>query len=192
MPRIVQYPIAQVLAQETAVLADVLPAHDRILWISAMPGHDSGRLDCLHLHSEEPTSLAGSMRAPIDAWPFRDRCFDHVVLQHTLDYSPLIAVVVAEALRVLKPERELWITGFGPLSWQRLRLAITRTAIGSRIRRGSVTCAPCWRVTAALISRRCALVPNPGRRGPMNSPAGTCCARATGDPAHPARDVFAR
>ena len=133
VPSIVMPPIARLLAEETVVLANALPAHDRILWISAFSGRDSDRRDCLHLHCEDPTSLNGSLRAPIDAWPFRDRCFDQVVLQHTLDYSPLIAVVVAEALRVLKPERELWITGFGPFGWQRIRLALAGDG-GRRLR----------------------------------------------------------
>jgi len=124
-PHVPLHPLNQMLDEERPWLSESLAQHDRILWVAARPGVDATRADCLHLHVEDTTLLGGAIRAPIDAWPFRDRCFDHVLLHHTLDFSRLAAVVVSEALRVLKPERELWIAGIGPASWQRWRLAWT-------------------------------------------------------------------
>lgn len=121
-------PLTQLLAREHPLLAQALGSHDRVLWIDAgsAPAEvdAGGKAEYLRLHSGDHLVLDGALRAPIDAWPFRDRCFDHLVLHHVLDFTPVVAIVVAEALRVLKPERELWITGIGPWSWQRWRLAM--------------------------------------------------------------------
>lgn len=110
------------LARETRHLNARLLQHDRVLWVSILQQESVAPAEQLHLWLAEDAAFAGGMRAPIDAWPFRDRCFDHIVLQHALDFSPVVAVLVAEALRVLKPERELWIAGFGPWSAARFRL----------------------------------------------------------------------
>lgn len=124
--------LTHLLGREIPVLVRALGAHDRTLWIDAdqLPGttDTSLRPDCLALHAGDHLVLNGALRAPIDAWPFRDRCFDQVVLNHVLDFTPVVAVVVSEALRVLKPERELWIAGIGPMSWQRWRLAMAMPA----------------------------------------------------------------
>lgn len=113
--------LTALLQREQRVLADSLAAHDRVLWLAAGQVPQSHPA-CLSLRFGEHSTLVGDLCAPIDSWPLRDRCLDQVILQHALDFSPLGAVLIGEALRVLKPERELWITGLGHLAWQRWQL----------------------------------------------------------------------
>lgn len=114
--------LSRLRAREQRVLSEALSAHDRVLWLAAGQ-QPSAHPACMALKLGEHSTIDGDLCAAIDAWPIRDRSMDQVILQHSLDFSPLGAVLIGEALRVLKPERELWITGLGKLGWQRWRLS---------------------------------------------------------------------
>lgn len=114
--------LSRLCVREQRVLREALGVHDRVLWLAAGALPDAHPA-CLALRLGTHSTVEGDLCAAIDAWPIRDRSMDQVILQHTLDFSPLGAVLIGEALRVLKPERELWITGLGRLGWQRWRLS---------------------------------------------------------------------
>ncbi|AVP96329.1 hypothetical protein C7S18_03600 [Ahniella affigens] len=114
--------LSHLCTREQRVLGEALAVHDRVLWLAAGQQPEANPA-CLALRLGEHNTIEGDLCAAIDAWPIRDRSMDQVILQHSLDFSPLGAVVIGEALRVLKPERELWITGLGRLGWQRWRMS---------------------------------------------------------------------
>lgn len=72
--------------------------------------------------------LAGvDIEAERDRLPFPDNQFDVIALPHTLESDPLPHEVLREAWRVLRPEGQLLLTGFNPLSMFGLRRLFDRT-----------------------------------------------------------------
>ncbi len=71
--------------------------------------------------------LAGvDIEAERDRLPFPDNQFDVIALPHTLESDPLPHEVLREAYRVLRPEGQLLLTGFNPLSMFGLRRLFDR------------------------------------------------------------------
>lgn len=75
--------------------------------------------------------LSGHLEAPSMPWPLRDDSVDRVVLQHVLETAPDVEGLLDEALRVLKPEREIAVLVVGALGWTRWRLHLRDAAAPS-------------------------------------------------------------
>lgn len=112
---------ARLLGAERRALAGRADGEEREAWvrcagpIANLPPH---LLD-LQLGDDE---LSGDLRAAKDRWPIRDDSLDRIVLQHALEVSSDLEGLLDEALRVLKPEREIVLLTVGALSWVRCRL----------------------------------------------------------------------
>jgi len=86
--------------------------------------------DSLHgAFSVLPHRSADSVAALYEALPFKEHSFDAVVLPHVLEYVRSPQEVLAESMRVLKPEGVLLIMGFNPYSlWGLFHLVLRFTA----------------------------------------------------------------
>lgn len=99
------------------VLATAGPGHDLHLGMPVPTGDAWG-------HLGRPTRLElrdghwrGDVRARVDeALPFRDGAFRVVVLDHVLEWTPLAAAVLDEAVRVLADDGTLLVGAFHPFS----------------------------------------------------------------------------
>ncbi len=106
---------------EAAALERVLPTagpgHALHLGMPVLPGDAWGRLGRptrLELHDGH---WRGDVHARVDeALPFRDGAFRVVVLDHVLEWTPLAAAVLDEAVRVLADDGTLLVGAFHPFS----------------------------------------------------------------------------
>lgn len=114
----------RLLADERKLLLDGIRADQRILWLSPTAG---GKAPDGHAILELwPVSLpllAGDIDQTAADWPFQDDSLDQVVLQHAAESGVDYPALIAEALRVLRPEGSLWQFGCGRFGWPRLCLA---------------------------------------------------------------------
>ena len=113
----------RLLAAERRALCPELAADERGVWVAPADATRtapvSGMLDLL---IDGPRGIAGDLRAEAGGWPLRDDSVDHVMLQHAFEVSEDRDALLDEALRVLKPERDIQLLVIGAWSWTRCRL----------------------------------------------------------------------
>ena len=114
----------RLLSAESSWLQQHVGMFERLLWIGPLSPATplSEQAGVLGLTASK-TELLGDLRAEIGQWPFEDDSFDGVVLQHPLEAGLHLDVLIAEAVRVLRPEAQLWLLATGAASSCRFRLA---------------------------------------------------------------------
>jgi len=113
------------LLAERSWLAPRVAQSERVLWLGpaqVFPAFDRAP-SMLHLYPSDAGSVRGDLEAPLDQWPLQDESIDHVVFQHPLESRLPLQHMLGEALRVLKPESQLWIFASARASLCRLRLS---------------------------------------------------------------------
>jgi len=116
--------IADLLAREGDWLRAQLPAAAKVLWIapaSAPPPPLPATTPVIALQRNAEQWLSGDLICAPAAWPVASDSLDSVVLQHLGESALAIDDLLAEAIRGLRPEGELWLFGCGPISLARLR-----------------------------------------------------------------------
>ncbi|MDZ4811588.1 MAG: methyltransferase domain-containing protein [Pseudomonadota bacterium] len=105
---------------------------ERVLWLSPVPVAAGDQLgpDTLSVFAAG-SGMEGDLRAAIAHWPLPDDCLDGVVVQHALEVGLDLDTLIAEAIRVLKPECSLWVLASGTASLSRFRLS---NAMGAGVR----------------------------------------------------------
>ena len=111
----------RILAAERAALLPNAAADERNLWIAAGAVNVGGVAGTLDLAIEGRMRLAGALRCASRALPLRDDSVDSVILQHALEVVDDHESLLDEALRVLKPERNIVLVVVGALSVYRLK-----------------------------------------------------------------------
>lgn len=95
----------------------------RVLWLSpvAVGAVTQCMPDAMNVFAAG-SWMDGDLRAALAHWPLQDDCLDGVVLQHGLEVGLDLDTLIAEAIRVLKPECSLWVLANGAASLSRFRL----------------------------------------------------------------------
>lgn len=116
------------LAHEADWLRSQIPAVARSLWIA--PQTQSGFTlpsvsAVLSLDSSASGDLlSGDLLCAQDAWPVASDSLDSVVMQHLGESARPMAILLAEAIRSLRSEGELWLFGCGPISVARMHIGV--------------------------------------------------------------------
>lgn len=113
--------VNRLLAAESLVLARGLAGqagdHGLYLGMSNRVAKDLPRMACWTRLRLADGMLHGDVKASVaEPLPFADESFRVVVLSHVLEWTPHAADLLDEALRVLRPEGVLAVTGFEPFS----------------------------------------------------------------------------
>ena len=113
--------LAHLLSAELRWISPHLEEDQRVLWIA--PDVDPALKSATHfnLRVSGPDRLIGDALVHRMEWPMLDDSLDHVVLQHPVDAGLPLLSLLDEAVRVLKPERELWLFASGSASLNRFR-----------------------------------------------------------------------
>jgi len=113
----------RLLSAERRALCPQLAADERGIWIAANAvARDIDTPGMLDLVVGGGRKLSGDLHAEASNWPLRDDSVDHVLLQHAFEVAAERDALLDEAVRVLKPEREIRLLFIGAWSWTRCRL----------------------------------------------------------------------
>jgi hypothetical protein len=113
----------RLLAAELLWMQPFAQGLERMLWVAPHCSQDllpdrNGML----VVAVQGSCLKGDVRASINEWPILDDSLDGLVLQHPLEAGLDLDTLIAEAVRVLRPEANLWVLTTGAASVCRFRL----------------------------------------------------------------------
>lgn len=114
---------ARWFADQRRMLLAGIASDQRLLWLSPVSQPVAADHAIVDLRPAVPPVLTGDLTQTAGDWPFLDDSLDQVVLQHVGETWLDPAVLIDQALRVLRPEGSLWWFGCGWLGWPRLRIA---------------------------------------------------------------------
>ncbi len=112
------------LRAESQWILPQLAHSERVLWLGPAPQFSDSTQPppWLRLCVTPAGQLGGDIQASLDRLPLLDDAMDQVVLQHPLESGLALEPLLAEAVRVLKPECTLWLFASGAFSRSRSRL----------------------------------------------------------------------